>query len=174
MWGPDVERRFILVNGRRFQIRPNVWQFLHLARKLKISDSLWIDAICIDQKNTQERNHQVQQMADIYRDAKHVLIYPGHVPWYLEHFAKLIFRSPELIRNVDRSIKKSFQTGWNSLVYQALEHALLKVAELPYVLRPVENGYELVGEAFIHDIMDGSHVKKMESDGQNAVGITLV
>ena len=66
-----------MVNGKRVSIRPNLSTFLVLARKFKIADWLGIDAICINQQDTMERNHQVQQMADIYRAAKHVLIHPG-------------------------------------------------------------------------------------------------
>lgn len=35
--------------------------------------SLWIDALCIDQTNTSELNHQVRQMGMIYRSACQVL-----------------------------------------------------------------------------------------------------
>lgn len=38
---------------------------------------LWIDAICIDQGNLLERNHQVNLMKDIYASARQVLIWLG-------------------------------------------------------------------------------------------------
>ncbi|OCK95422.1 HET-domain-containing protein [Cenococcum geophilum 1.58] len=38
---------------------------------------LWVDAICIDQRNVQERNSQVRLMPAIYRQAKRVLAYLG-------------------------------------------------------------------------------------------------
>jgi hypothetical protein len=39
----------------------------------------WIDAICIDQSNVQERNTQVAMMADIYRTASRVVIDVGEM-----------------------------------------------------------------------------------------------
>ncbi|KAK4890937.1 hypothetical protein LTR27_010385 [Elasticomyces elasticus] len=39
----------------------------------------WIDAICIDQANTKERNNQVQQMRKIFSYARFVLIWLGEV-----------------------------------------------------------------------------------------------
>jgi hypothetical protein len=33
----------------------------------------WYDALCINQNDVKERNHQVQQMADIYRRASRVM-----------------------------------------------------------------------------------------------------
>ena len=39
--------------------------------------TLWVDAICINQKNTPERNSQVRQMGTIYRRAKEVQVWLG-------------------------------------------------------------------------------------------------
>ncbi|KAN0098909.1 Heterokaryon incompatibility protein (HET) domain containing protein [Hyaloscypha variabilis] len=39
--------------------------------------ALWIDAICIDQSSTQDRNHQVRIMGEIYARAQRVLIWLG-------------------------------------------------------------------------------------------------
>lgn len=38
---------------------------------------LWIDAICVDQRNLKERGHQVKRMADIYTKAAKVLVWLG-------------------------------------------------------------------------------------------------
>ncbi|KAK7749917.1 hypothetical protein SLS53_000499 [Cytospora paraplurivora] len=38
---------------------------------------LWIDALCIDQENHEERNHQVQMMSRIYTGAKQACIWLG-------------------------------------------------------------------------------------------------
>lgn len=38
---------------------------------------LWIDAVCIDQENSDEKSHQVQQMYTIYSQADRVLIWLG-------------------------------------------------------------------------------------------------
>jgi len=41
---------------------------------------IWIDSICIDQTLTQERNHQVGIMGDIYAFARRVLVWLGEDP----------------------------------------------------------------------------------------------
>jgi hypothetical protein len=49
-------------------------------RKLRNRDSeriLWIDAICINQDKTLERNHQVTLMRDIYSKASRVVVWLG-------------------------------------------------------------------------------------------------
>lgn len=39
---------------------------------------LWVDAICINQSNPDEKNHQVRQMYRIYSSASRVLIWLGN------------------------------------------------------------------------------------------------
>ncbi|KAI0136394.1 heterokaryon incompatibility protein-domain-containing protein [Xylariales sp. AK1849] len=49
-------------------------KYLRLRNKARV---LWIDAICIDQSNIRERNHQVQIMSLIYTRARQVCIWLG-------------------------------------------------------------------------------------------------
>jgi hypothetical protein len=49
-------------------------------RRLRLSGRnryLWVDALCIDQSNVEERNHQVGLMGTIYASASQVIIYLG-------------------------------------------------------------------------------------------------
>ena len=65
---------------KRFYIRPNLEDALRLFRDTtdKREDlQLWIDAICIDQANIEEKNKQVARMAEIYSKARDVLIWLG-------------------------------------------------------------------------------------------------
>ena len=39
--------------------------------------SLWVDALCINQDDKEEKTHQVQKMSQIYRTANHVLVWLG-------------------------------------------------------------------------------------------------
>ena len=47
-------------------IRENLWWFLHHMRLRSQWKLFWIDALCIDQSNILERNHQVNSMRQIY------------------------------------------------------------------------------------------------------------
>ncbi|KAF2655304.1 hypothetical protein K491DRAFT_599081 [Lophiostoma macrostomum CBS 122681] len=67
----------ILVNGKNFHVRWNLNGFLQVARRKYPNRRFWIDAICIDQTNTPERSHQVQQMGEIYSGAKEVIAWLG-------------------------------------------------------------------------------------------------
>jgi Heterokaryon incompatibility protein (HET) len=51
---------------------------------------LWIDAICVDQGNLEERSRQVQRMSDIYRKAQRVVVWLGPAKNYSGFALKLI------------------------------------------------------------------------------------
>ena len=79
MWGDSNDDRDIYVNQRRFTVSKNLWTFLRRGRTRLSKEELWIDAICIDQENLRERNHEVQRMARIYGQARQVLVWLGDI-----------------------------------------------------------------------------------------------
>ena len=70
----------ILVNGEHFQVRENLFHFLKAFRSRYQSQVIWLDAICINQDDVQERSHQVQTMRRIYCGAKCVYSWLGDKP----------------------------------------------------------------------------------------------
>ena len=82
MWGASHPRKRIRVEGEDLHVRPNLFNFLKCFQILRQSlvtkrTYLWIDAICINQENIDERSAQVQIMGDVYRKASLVLIWLG-------------------------------------------------------------------------------------------------
>ncbi|KIY02086.1 uncharacterized protein Z520_02224 [Fonsecaea multimorphosa CBS 102226] len=76
-WGRrDGPRRLIEINGRKFEIQENLFHFLESHGEAGIPN-LWVDAICIDQDDVREKNHQVQLMKDIYGRSSQVIIWLG-------------------------------------------------------------------------------------------------
>jgi len=74
-WGKaDVIKR-IEVNGKRLDITPNLYSALYHLRFPDRDRVLWADAICIDQSNTEEREHQVGHMSKIYSQADGVIFW---------------------------------------------------------------------------------------------------
>jgi Heterokaryon incompatibility protein (HET) len=75
VWGSSAVTENIIVNGSPFPVTIN------LARALRqLEDSpllLWVDAICINQRDVKERNSQVRMMGDIYRNASIVVSWLG-------------------------------------------------------------------------------------------------
>ncbi|KAM5349036.1 hypothetical protein ACJ41O_008859 [Fusarium nematophilum] len=66
----------ITVNNQTFNRGSNVAYAL-AALRADEPRIVWIDALCINQGNTKEKNHQVKLMGDIYRRATRVLVWLG-------------------------------------------------------------------------------------------------
>jgi len=78
VWGSNIGDREILCEGRTLLVTPNCEAALRRFRRPKKSRILWIDAICIDQSNLEEKGKQVPLMADVYHLASRVLIWLGN------------------------------------------------------------------------------------------------
>lgn len=113
-WGPAEERLpstpqplesestpFVLVNGAVLPVTANLLDalerlYLHFGNQsLQCHKPLiWIDAICIDQQNDDERSRQVALMGEIYSNASKVVVWLGRddsnsMPFVKETLAKL-------------------------------------------------------------------------------------
>ncbi|PMD13834.1 HET-domain-containing protein [Hyaloscypha hepaticicola] len=77
VWGDANDRKMIVLNGVVFQVTRNLYSALRHLRYTDRSRTLWIDAICIDQGNVLERNHQVESMGNIYENCKRVILWLG-------------------------------------------------------------------------------------------------
>jgi hypothetical protein len=60
-----------------FDIQANLESALRQLRRAHSYRLLWADAICIDQENPEEKNHQVAKMAEIYNNAENVCVWLG-------------------------------------------------------------------------------------------------
>ncbi|KAK6383403.1 uncharacterized protein PV06_00859 [Exophiala oligosperma] len=76
-WGNAVRTHEIRVNGRPFLVRANLYNLLWHLRQRGESRFLWIDALCIDQANLEERNFHVQLMGSIYDSADRTIVWLG-------------------------------------------------------------------------------------------------
>lgn len=73
-WGPKLPVEVVCVDGKRLHVRQNCGHVLRQISYFRTSQYFWIDAICINQGDVEERNEQVAVMADIYRNAQKVLV----------------------------------------------------------------------------------------------------
>lgn len=75
VWGREKFVGAILIGGTKYSITANLTDALMHIRKRYINCVLWVDAICINQKDPLERNQQVKNMAFIFQRARQVLVY---------------------------------------------------------------------------------------------------
>ena len=76
-WGDATQRKDIIIDGRLRDCPLNGHAALSRIRLTDGDRLLWIDSVCIDQSNTQERGQQVSLMAEIYENGACNLVYLG-------------------------------------------------------------------------------------------------
>lgn len=80
-WGSPDATENIFIDGKTYTVRRNLHSYLQCIGRFEPDrDYYWIDALCIDQDNPEERNHQVRLMGSIYSSAARVIAWLGPVP----------------------------------------------------------------------------------------------
>ena len=76
-WGESLEHNSILVQGYRIGITDNLCRALRRLRRQVQRRTVWIDQLCINQADCQERSQQVGIMHRIYENARSVHVWLG-------------------------------------------------------------------------------------------------
>lgn len=79
VWGDNKDTGTIEVQGETMSVTRNLEDALRHLRNPFEARNLWIDAVCINQKDPSERTQQVGMMGTIYRDAENVVVWLGAV-----------------------------------------------------------------------------------------------
>jgi hypothetical protein len=78
VWGGDTATQNIAaVEGHQIPVTGNLLSALQHLRHRDHTRTLWIDALCIDQTDIDERSHRVRLMGDVYAKADRVVIWLG-------------------------------------------------------------------------------------------------
>jgi hypothetical protein len=77
MWGSTENPRIIEIERKECRIGLNLWLAFQQLRHIEEERILWVDAVCINQVDTSERNHQVGLMSSIYSQAWKVIAWLG-------------------------------------------------------------------------------------------------
>ncbi|KAF4474688.1 HNM1-Choline permease [Fusarium agapanthi] len=80
----DTDVRDILLNGSEFAVKPNLYDALFQLHHSYPQMLFWIDAICINQSDLQERKLQVGIMDRIFGGASRVIVWLGNPSAKLE------------------------------------------------------------------------------------------
>lgn len=76
-WGSLEEELHIFINQCSFSVTINLRAALSHLRNHSVERIIWVDALCIDQANQEEKEHQIQCMAKIYGQANRVVVWLG-------------------------------------------------------------------------------------------------
>ncbi|ORY10899.1 heterokaryon incompatibility protein-domain-containing protein [Clohesyomyces aquaticus] len=78
VWGGTEDSRSIICNGLTVHgVRKNLFDALDRLRDPEKERIIWVDGICMNQEDSEEKTAQVRLMQHIYRNARHVIVWLG-------------------------------------------------------------------------------------------------
>ena len=132
-WGTGGKTRSITCNmvSAEIAITASLAAALAQLRDVKESTTLWIDQVCINQEDIEERSSQVPLMAEIYTNAKQVIVWLGEADTNTESAFGCI---PNLVRAFSLNSKDYFPAVF-PFINSPSWFALKTVFERPYFRR---------------------------------------
>lgn len=91
-WGDSNITKSIQLNGLPFEVTTNLWWALRYMRRSNRSQVIWVDAVCINQSDLEEKVSQLRLMGMIYRQAQMVRVWLG-VPDDADRHAMNVLRA---------------------------------------------------------------------------------
>jgi hypothetical protein len=77
VWGDSKNTVPISIGRQPFHVTKNLHSALLSLRNHSMERILWVDAVCIDQTNNEEKESQIQSMVKIYSQANCVVVWLG-------------------------------------------------------------------------------------------------
>ncbi|OTA67748.1 HET-domain-containing protein [Hypoxylon sp. EC38] len=77
VWGPVEPERKIYINNREKMVGPGLYEALRHIRDAMAPVPLWIDAICINQDDDDEKSREILKMRRIYAECSQVIYWLG-------------------------------------------------------------------------------------------------
>lgn len=111
VWGESNKDKTILLDGKSLKVTQSLLTALSYLRLSDKERILWIDQICIDQDNADERSHQVLQMSKIYKEATCNIAWLGESDEDTQIAFDLVMR---LVNNPASSVLKMQMTSRES------------------------------------------------------------
>lgn len=91
--------RDIYINSQKVPIRRNLFEALERLRYMHHKVRVWIDALCINQDDVDERTEQVSNMAAVYKNARRVVAWLGQGRSHEDRATSLLLQELEAIRS---------------------------------------------------------------------------
>lgn len=140
-WGSAVRDESIMLYGRLYNITSSAHQALTRVRRQDKPVLIWIDSICINQDDTEEKSKQIQLMGQIYSMASHTVGWIGEAD-----------EDSVLAINSMKDMVKEFGYGHPCRLDASLGDALLKHALSEAGSRELKAIAKLLSRAWFHRI----------------------
>lgn len=181
VWGPPEPAQMIMVNRQPFIVRQNLWHYLDTVTSRTspvYQPLLFIDQLCVNQADLGERNHQVHQMANIYRAARQVVCWLGPETSMSSRTMEFLKHTTAATVTMSRAEYDRVRTGRASAEVMAklgpLHTAMTQLPDLDYWRRVwVIQEFALAPSLFIrwgHRVLSFSTFWSQWSDIRSALG----
>jgi hypothetical protein len=77
VWGDEKNPQIISLDGESFSVTRSLHAALLNLRDTGVLRTIWVDAICINQQDNEEKGIQIQAMASVYTMASKVVVWLG-------------------------------------------------------------------------------------------------
>ncbi|KAH6672179.1 heterokaryon incompatibility protein-domain-containing protein [Halenospora varia] len=137
-WGAPGFTKTISVNNHTVQVTANLFAALRQFSLDGTHVKLWVDALCINQADVEERSRQVLRMRDIYANAKQVVVWLGEEGECTNEGMRLLEVLGTVGSDVYEAERKVAYAGvgnGKSNHYQAAWTGLRELFDRPYWLR---------------------------------------
>ena len=138
VWGTSEERNTLWLDGAPIRITTNLGSALRHLRPEFQPRRLWVDAICINQADNQEKSSQVGHMRHIYAKAARVIVWLGEGDEETDKVIELLAKS-KVIEIDDNTwgdhlpgLMKLFRSSWWSRIWVFQE--VIVAAQAPLVM----------------------------------------
>lgn len=131
VWGDPQPTHEILIDEKPLGITKNLYNALRgVQRTSTISIRIWVDAICINQKDLSERSSQVKLMREVYYTAQEVRVWLGEstpkTMKFFEYIAALGGTDLFIIPGEFGTEGSRWEEASNKIFYGTLESMILK------------------------------------------------
>ncbi|XXH00147.1 glutamate N-acetyltransferase [Hypoxylon texense] len=115
----EVVKLVALLQGRakRLNVKPNLYEFLRQLRDSKKEVALWLDYICVNQKDNLEKTNQVSRLDAIYSTAAKVSIWLGPADKDGKTDRAMDFVRFILQNGTEELFKGSYAKAWSEFLY---------------------------------------------------------
>lgn len=104
MWGSTLKDQSIIIDGKLLRITTSAGAALRQVRHQQVQKAVWMDSICINQVDLDEKGQQVALMGDIYKKSKLTWVCLGSRPEDQKH-AQV---AADFVSEVDGMIRRVF------------------------------------------------------------------
>ena len=118
VWGVSETLRSVFIDKQPLPVTANLHAALLQLRDRTFERIIWVDAICINQKDEEEKSHQIGLMAKIFGLADRVIVYLGEAADDSDQALKIIrgvedeFMDPSSSKENEKGILELLKRPW--------------------------------------------------------------